>query len=78
MKREELKTWLIDKIAEESGLPLEKINADEPFDSFNLDSLSMITISSELENVLGAEIDPTMFWKFNSINLLAEAIELRV
>jgi acyl carrier protein len=77
MNKVEIRNWLTNKIADETGLTIDNINMDAPFESFNMDSLSMITISYELENVLGIETDPTLFYKFNSINLLSEAIELR-
>lgn len=75
MNNQELKNWLVQKIAEESDIQPESIKTDVPIESFNLDSLSMITLSYDLETVLGKEIDPTVFWQHNSIDKLAEAIE---
>lgn len=77
MNKYELKQWLIEKVSEESGLDISAVNVNAPFESFELDSLSMITISFDLENVLGIEIDPTLFLQNNSIELLSEEIEKR-
>ncbi|RXK60835.1 acyl carrier protein [Lacibacter luteus] len=75
MNNQEIKNWLVQKIAEESDIQPETIKTDMPIESFNLDSLSMITLSYDLENALGKEIDPTVFWQHNTIDKLAEAIE---
>ncbi len=75
MTNMELKQWLVQKIAEESDNLPDTIKTDVPIESFNLDSLSMITLSYDLETALGKEIDPTVFWQHNTIDKLAEAIE---
>ncbi len=75
MTNQEIKHWLIQKIAEESDLKAETIDVNAPIDTFNLDSLSMISLSYDLETVLGKEIDPTVFWQHNTIDKLASAIE---
>ena len=71
----EIKSWLVSKIAEEADLDSEAIATDVPFETYRLDSLSLITITYDLEKLLGKEIEPTMFWQHNSIDQLAEAIE---
>lgn len=75
MNNQEIKNWLVQKIAEESDIQPESVKTDMPIESFNLDSLSMITLSYDLEKVLGKEIDPTVFWQHNTIDKLAKAIE---
>lgn len=76
MNNQELKNWLVQKISEESDIQPENIDTSAPIESFNLDSLSMITLSYDLETALGKEIDPTVFWQHNTIEKLAEAIEI--
>lgn len=75
MTQPEIKSWLIVKIAEESDLKPESIATNVSFESFNLDSLSLITLAFDLETLLGKEIDPTLFWQHNSIDQLAEALQ---
>lgn len=59
-------------VANEAGLPVEEISADQKFESFNLDSLSVVSLAFELENATGiAQIDPTVFTEYNTINKLA-------
>jgi acyl carrier protein len=75
MNQAQIQDWLVEKISEETGLNKDQVKIDVPFDSFNLDSLSMITVSFDLETILGREIDPTLFYQYNSIRLLSEAIQ---
>lgn len=65
--------WLQTKIAEEAGMQVEEITLDAPFESFSLDSLSVITLAYELESFTGKEsIDPSVFSEYNTINKLSE------
>jgi acyl carrier protein len=65
--------WLQAKIAEEAGMQVEEITLDAPFESFSLDSLSVITLAYELESFTGKEsIDPSVFSEYNTINKLSE------
>ncbi len=75
MNKEEIKSWLIKMIAEEAGVQPEAVQTDVSFETFQLDSLSMITISYELEKLLDKEIDPTFFWQHDSIDKLADAVQ---
>ncbi len=59
------------KIAEDTGVPLEKVSCDESFDNFALDSLSLISLAYDLETMLGREINPAVFTEYNTINKLA-------
>ena len=69
------KTWLQEKIAEEAGILPGEVLLDEDFKSYNIDSLSMVSIAFDLETLLGKEISPTIFSEFNTINKLSEWLE---
>jgi acyl carrier protein len=71
MEKTEVKEWLQKQLAEESGVPVKDISCDENFENFQLDSLSFVSISYELESKLDMEISPTVFSEFNTINKLA-------
>lgn len=62
--------WLISKLAEESGDPMDEISLDKPFSEFGLDSLSLMSMSYDLETFLEREISPTVFTEFNTIREL--------
>ena len=71
----EIKKWLINHIAEESGDPVETIDCDVPFEDYNMDSLAVVSLSFDLENLLDKSIDPTIFTEYNTINKLVEWLE---
>lgn len=74
-----VKKWLVNKIAEESGLDKDTINCDEPIGNFDLDSLSSISIAFDIENEYSLdEINPTVFDEFNTINKLAQWIQNQI
>jgi acyl carrier protein len=68
----DLKLWLMEKIAEETSMQIKNISCDQEFSSFALDSLSLITLSFDLEKLLDEELSPTLFTEFNTINKLVE------
>ena len=68
----DMKLWLRQKIADEAGLRADQIPLDEEFDNFKLDSLSLISLSYELESIVDRDISPTVFIEYNTINKLAE------
>jgi acyl carrier protein len=71
-----VENWLILKIADESGLEEKEIDANEPIENFNLDSLSSISIAFEIEKEFNLEeINPTVFTEYNTINKLSEWIQ---
>ena len=71
----ELHEWLIEQISEESGVSKNDLSLDEPFENMALDSLSLMSISYELESKIGKEIDPTIFSEYNTINKLLKWLE---
>jgi acyl carrier protein len=75
MEKTEVREWLQKQIAEESGVAMEQISCDDDFENFRLDSLSLVSISYELESRMNIEISPTVFSEFNTINKLTEWID---
>lgn len=74
----EIKKWLQEKISEETDIPFDEISFDINFESFNMDSLAILSITFELEEYLSREevqIDPSVFSEFNTINKLTVWIE---
>ncbi|MEM9053579.1 MAG: acyl carrier protein [Bacteroidota bacterium] len=62
------------KLAEESGLKIEEISPDESFEEMNLDSLALVSLAYDLEQVTEMEINPTAFTEYDTINKLTEWI----
>jgi acyl carrier protein len=76
MKTDNIKGFLIRKLAEESGSKVEEIDLDEIIENFDLDSLSLVSIAFEIEKEFEFdEINPTIFQEYNTINKLSEWIQ---
>ena len=76
MKYLNIKEWLKEAIAVELEIAKDTISNDEPFESLNLDSLSILTIAFDLEEKFNIdELSPTVFTEFNTINKLSEWLE---
>ena len=74
MTKEILQNWLREKITEEAGIQKEEVSFDKPLESYQLDSLSILTICYDLESFTGFTIDPTLFSEFKTINEITEWI----
>lgn len=75
--REALETWLIDRIASELRLAPESLDPHDPFARFGLDSVLSAELSADLEDWLGCELSPTLFWDLPSIRAIAEELGTR-
>jgi acyl carrier protein len=63
--------WLTRRIAQETGLSIDEIEVTSSFANFGLDSRTAVSLSSELEKLLGQELPPTLIWDFPTINDVA-------
>ena len=67
LTQSELTDWLVRKIADSTGMDIHQIDIDTTFADFGLDSRTAVSISAELERMLGREIPPTLIWDFPTI-----------
>ena len=67
-----IKAWLTQRFASELDVSPSEIDADEDVGHFGLTSISAATISKEMEDMLGVEISPTIFWDRPTICRMAE------
>ena len=63
----ELTDWLVNRIAEATDATPNDIELDRPFTDFGLDSRTAVALSSELEQILGRELSPTLIWDYPTI-----------
>jgi acyl carrier protein len=63
----ELTQWLIQKIADATGMPAHDIDVETTFADFGLDSRTAVSMSTELEKLLGRELPPTLIWDYPTI-----------
>lgn len=69
-------SWLIERVVKVSGLPRDDIDITAPFADFGLDSRQAVSLSGELEDWLGRELEPTLVWDYPTIELLSKFIAL--
>ncbi|UTA67851.1 acyl carrier protein [Emticicia sp. 21SJ11W-3] len=74
MTKEELTIWFESKLAEELGKTPNEISLSIPIEQYHLDSISLVSLSQDLEDFVGFYIEPTIFSEFETINEIIEWI----
>jgi 8-amino-7-oxononanoate synthase len=69
---ETIRTWLVTNIANVVNMDPGKIDIQQTFDNYGLDSLQAVSLSGDLETWLRMEISPTVVWDYPTVELLAE------
>jgi acyl carrier protein len=67
---ENISNWLKSAIAKELECEPDAVLVNKSFPSFGLDSVVVVTITVDLENWIGYELEPTIFYEFSSIEEL--------
>jgi acyl-CoA synthetase (AMP-forming)/AMP-acid ligase II/acyl carrier protein len=67
----EIATWLVARLAHESGIDAEEIDLAQPFASFGLDSARSLVLVGELEQWLGRPVSPVVLWNYPTVEALA-------
>ncbi|CAG5008219.1 hypothetical protein DYBT9275_04221 [Dyadobacter sp. CECT 9275] len=70
----EIANWLAARIAHYAQVDPETINIETEIAVYRLDSLLMVNITSELEEWLGTEVNPTLLWEMRTIAATADWI----
>jgi len=68
MSNEKLVDWFQKKLADELGKSQAEISLDTPIEAYHLDSISLVSLSQDLEDFVGLYIEPTIFSEFETIN----------
>lgn len=68
----EVLAWLISKFADWLEVPVEELDPRRPISSYGLDSISAVTISVQLEEELGIELDTAVLFDRPTLASLAE------
>jgi acyl carrier protein len=69
--QEAIQTWLVEQVAQITGLLPHQIDIAQPFSSYRIDSVAAAGLSGELANWLGVRLAPTITWDYPSVRLLA-------
>jgi acyl carrier protein len=72
LARTEVLTWLTLKFADWLEVPVGELDSRTPISSYGLDSISAVTLSVQLEDELGIELDTAVLWDRPTLESLAE------
>jgi acyl carrier protein len=68
---EDIKVWLLSRIAELCSVSPEAVDIHRPFSEFGLDSLETVNLMMELEDWLGRELEETIAWDYPTVDAIA-------
>ncbi|MDJ0744800.1 MAG: acyl carrier protein [Xenococcaceae cyanobacterium MO_167.B27] len=68
----EIQQWLVNYMAELLEVEPKNIDITRSFDEYGLNSRDGIFLTGELEEWLGAELEPTLVYEYSTIKELAE------
>jgi acyl carrier protein len=71
MTAEQIQSWLVERVAKAVGVDARQIDVDARFADHGLDSVAMLTLTGELETLLGRQLDATLLFEFPSIAKLS-------
>jgi acyl carrier protein len=67
----EIRAWLVGWIAREIRVEARQVEVDEPFVNLGLSSRQAVSLSGDLEDWLGVEVEPSAAWDHPSIAALS-------
>lgn len=65
-------TWLVSHLALSLLVSPDEIDIQEPFAAYGLDSSVAVSMTDELAQWIGCELEPTLFWEYSNIQTLAQ------
>lgn len=71
---EKLEQWIVQWLAEKTGIAKTLIPVDAPLDGLGLDSVDLVQLSGELESWLAKPMPHTLVWEQDHIRGLAQAL----
>ncbi|BAZ48322.1 beta-ketoacyl synthase [Nostoc sp. NIES-4103] len=67
-----IQTWLISHLAIYLKIPPDEIDIQEFFAAYGLDSAVAVSLTGELAQLIGCELEITLFWEYPNIETLAK------
>jgi acyl carrier protein len=72
MSPKAVEDWLVSELARRTGVEPQRIEVDEPFAAYGLDSAESAAMVRELEAAFGTKLPETLLWDYPSITALAD------
>ena len=73
---EEIRGWLISRLAELMRVSPEEVDVQEPFANFGLNSIDAVSLSGDLEDYLNLPLPATLLWDFPTIETLSQHLSV--
>ncbi|GGN12635.1 hypothetical protein GCM10010967_55830 [Dyadobacter beijingensis] len=70
----EISDWITAKISNHAQIDPSEVALDADIVHFRLDSLILVNITTELEDYVGMELSPSIFWEMRTIAATSEWI----
>ncbi|MBO9614288.1 MAG: acyl carrier protein [Dyadobacter sp.] len=70
----EISGWIVERIAHHAEIDPSEVDLDAEIIDYRLDSLLMVDITTELQEWLGVELSPSIFWEMGTINATTQWI----
>ena len=67
-----IQAWLVSYLAELLETDSDEIDATAPFDRYGLDSAATMSMTADLEEWLGLELEPMLFYDYPTIERLSQ------
>lgn len=74
----ELREWLISRVAEAAGLNASQVDLTEPFATFGLGSREAVVLSGELKELLDTNLPPTLIFEYPTVKSLTDHLVSRM
>jgi acyl carrier protein len=72
--KQEIVVWLVEYLAKELKVESAALPKDEPLTNLGISSRQAVMLTGELEEWLGAPVDPAVAWEHPTVNALAQAL----
>ncbi len=72
--KEQIQEWLVNKIATELAMEEQDVDINTPFKEFGIDSITLVKLTSQIEDWLHIELDPVLMYKFETIHEISDFI----
>jgi len=68
----EIQEWFAARLIELLDIERDEIDITLPFDSYNLDSHMAVGLTSDLEEWLGSDLEPTLLYEYPTIEKISQ------
>lgn len=70
----DIEAWLREGLASQLGVDASEIDPARPTEEYGLGSAQLVILSGELQDWLGREVEPTVFWDHETLAAVAASL----